>query len=107
VRSAGNIFRGLISIFKKKKIIFTGRCGMTFSDEGITYFIDSELHAGKNDVAIFDREIYYLHNNSKIVLSENEAYQILNKVEKEMGNIGLVVEMPDQYIRKRDLVRKQ
>ena len=79
---------------------------MTFFDEGRIYFIDSEvLDSDDADVMISDDGIYYVENNAKVMLSENERYEVLQKVEFEMEKIGLIAVMPEKYKKWRDLLK--
>lgn len=105
MRSARNFWRAFTSIFKPKKIIFLGRTGMTFFDEGKIYFLDSELLEGEEDVVIYDNKIYYIENGSKVFLSEKEGNEILKKIEMEMEKTGLVVIMPERYNRWKESIQ--
>jgi hypothetical protein len=105
MRSARNTWRVFTSLFKKKKIIF-GRTGIAFFDEDKIYFINSELlEEDDADVKVYDNDIYYVEDNVKVMLSENERNEILRKLELEMEKTGLMAVMPEKYIKWRDLIR--
>lgn len=104
--SGRNLLRAFTSIFKKKKIIFLGRAGMTFFDEGKIYFINSEvLEDDDKDVKVYDEGMYYVENDAQVMLSEDERNALLSKVELEMKKIGLVAVMPERYLKWKESAR--
>lgn len=79
-------------MFKKKKIKFLGRAGLKFYDAEKVYIINSELLSSKIfDIIIFENDIYYIKNNDKHILLDNERNIIFLKVKSELENMGLKV----------------
>ncbi len=98
--SARNLLRAFASIFRKKKIIFLGKRGMTFFDEERIYFINSDvIETDDADVLIYDEGMYYVENDAQVMLTEDERNRLLAKVEAEMKKIGLIAVLPERYIK--------
>ena len=98
--SGRNLLRAFTSIFRKKRIIFLGKTGMTFFDDERIYFINSEqLPDDEKDVIVYDEGMYYVENDKQVMLSEDERNRLLHKVELEMKKIGLVAVMPGRYLK--------
>jgi hypothetical protein len=102
--SGKNLMRAFASIFRKKRIIFLGKRGMTFFDDERIYFINSEVLDGDVDVIVEDEGMYYVENNKQIMLSEEERNRLLKKVELEMKKIGLVAVLPHRYMKWKESV---
>jgi hypothetical protein len=86
-------------MFRKRKIIFTGRDTFTFSDSGRIYFVYGEMQAsGEFDLAIGDH-IYYMDKDEKIIVPEKELNELLNRIELELNKQGVVPLMPCNYFR--------
>ncbi len=98
--SARNLLRAFTSIFRKKKIIFLGKRGMTFFHAEKIYFINADvLETDDADVLIYDDGMYYVENDAQVMLSEDERNRLLAEVEREIKKIGLIAVMPDRYIK--------
>lgn len=98
--SGRNLLRAFASIFRKKKIIFLGKSGMSFFDEEKIYFINSDvLETDDADVIVYDEGMYYVENSAQVMLNEDARNKILEKIESEMKKIGLIAVMPERYIK--------
>lgn len=98
--SGRNLLRAFASIFRKKKIIFLGKSGMSFFEDERIYFINSDvLETDDADVIVYDEGMYHVENNAQVMLSEEQRNILLEKVELEMKKIGLIAVMPERYIK--------
>lgn len=88
------------SIFRKKKIIFLGKEGMTFFEDDKIYFINSDvLDSDDEDVKVYDEGMYYVENKEQVMLSEDARNVLLGKLESEMNKTGLIAVMPERYLK--------
>ncbi|MDQ3109995.1 MAG: hypothetical protein M3R17_08880 [Bacteroidota bacterium] len=79
---------------------------MTFFDDGIIYFINSEvLEDDDTDVKIYDEGMYYVENDIQVMLSQEERNALLSKIELEMKKTGLIAVLPDSYKKWKESAR--
>lgn len=84
-----SLLNAIISIFRKKKIVFTGRVGMVFYFKNRKYFIDSEmLTGGEYDIAVFIETIRY-KDIEMGKLSSLEKNEVLKELIVEFNKLGL------------------
>ena len=67
------------NIFKKKKLLFHGRGGMTFRYQDCEYLIDSEMSFDKNvDIVIYKDSIQFTDRTKSI--SEEQKTEVLSSL---------------------------
>ncbi len=87
-----NYIKAFLSIFRKKKIEYTGRAGLIYKDDGLRYFIDSEMLVSDDyNIVVYPGSVYLLKGSQKIKVTGSEEKDILERAIKEIENTGVKV----------------
>ncbi len=85
-----NFMKAILSIFRKKKIVFLGRTGFIFKDGESKYLIDSEMLVGSEyHIVVYKDSVCLQLDRQNIILDDKLKKEILEKVMLELSSMGL------------------
>lgn len=75
-----NYIKAFLSIFRKKKIEYTGRAGLIYKNDELRYSIDSEMLVSDDyDIVVYPDSVYLLKGSQKIKVTGSEEKRFLKE----------------------------
>lgn len=62
---------------KGRSIKILGRCGILYNDNGVKYYVDSEIQTEPKTLAIYKNNIQFYKNNTNTLLSADKKNEVL------------------------------